>query len=76
MPGPAPEDRVPGDAGGSQAAALQTGGRKQGVLPTSPCSWRVQRAEVGGEAGAPVPAVLLCRAGLSQGLAHSNPNHL
>lgn len=68
MPGPA--------AGQPPAAVLQTRGRKLGVLPTSPCSWRGPRAKAGGKAGACVPAVLLCHVGLSQGLVHSSPNHL
>lgn len=68
MPGPAP--------GQPPAVVLQTGGRRWGVLLTSPCSWRGPRAKAGGKVGACVPAVLLCHVGLSQGLVYSNPNHL
>lgn len=58
------------------AAAPEAGSsRKQGEVLSSPCSGRVHPTEVGGEPGARVPAELLCHAGLSQGLAHCDPNH-
>lgn len=76
MPGPAPEDRVPGDARSLLLRLCRPAAGSRERCPTVRRVRRVPRATAGGKAGARAPALLLSHVGLSQGLAPSLPNHL